>query len=158
MNTTDLSDKYEGKLRYLAPGFRDFGGKTHFSGPVVTLTTFEDNSKVRQAVEGPGNGCVLVVDGGASMNCALFGGNLATLAEKNNWSGILINGCARDSAELIEAQIGIKALALHPKKSEKRDLGSFGLPVHIGGIIIRPNDWLYADPDGVIVADRPLEL
>jgi len=158
MNTTDLSDKYEGSLRYLEPNFRDFGGKTHFSGPVVTLTTFEDNTKIRQAVEGPGNGAVLVVDAGASMSCALFGGNLAVLAEKNNWAGVVINGYARDSAELCQAQIGIKALGLHPKKSEKRDLGTFDLPVHFGGIVIRPNDWLYADGDGVIVSNKPLEL
>ena len=52
---------------------------------------------------------VLVVDGEGSMNCALFGGNLASMASENNWSGIIINGCVRDQLEIIVEKIGVKA-------------------------------------------------
>ena len=153
--TTDLSDAHEG-LRYLAPVYQDFGGSMRFHGPAKTLVTFDDNTKVRAAVEMAGEGRVLVVDGGGSMNCALFGGNLAKLAAQNGWAGIIIHGCVRDRAELKAEAVGIKALASHPKKSLKRDLGSFDVSLRFSGVTIHPGDWIYADEDGVIVADREL--
>ncbi|CAI8219226.1 MAG: 4-hydroxy-4-methyl-2-oxoglutarate aldolase [Alphaproteobacteria bacterium] len=149
--TTDLSDAHE-DVRYLAPGYQDFGGKTRFHGPAKTLLTFEDNTKLRAAVEQAGNGQVLVVDGGGSMNCALFGGNLAKLAAQNGWAGIIIHGCVRDRAELAAEAVGIKALASHPKKSLKRDLGSFDMSLNFSGVTVHPGDWIYADEDGVLVS------
>ena len=149
--TTDLSDTHE-DVRYLAPGYQDFGGKTRFHGPARTLLTFEDNTKLRAAVEQVGNGQVLVVDGGGSMNCALFGGNLAKLAAQNGWAGIIIHGCVRDRAELAAEAVGIKALASHPKKSLKRDLGSFDMSLNFSGVTVHPGDWIYADEDGVLVS------
>lgn len=159
--TTDLSDAYSEDetafLRHLEPVFQDYGGRSRFHGPVVTLATFEDNTKVREAVEGPGEGRVLVVDGGGSTRCALFGGNLAQLAAKNGWAGIVIHGCVRDRDELEAEDVGIKALGAHPRKSQKRGAGSFGVPVSFAGQAIKPGDWLYADRDGVIVAARELK-
>ena len=154
--TTDLSDAHDGKLRHLAPGYQDFGGRLRFHGPVKTLVTFEDNSKVRAAVEQPGDGRVLVVDGGGSMDCALFGGNLAKLAAENGWAGIIIHGCVRDRAELAGEQVGIKALASHPKKSLKRDLGTYDVSLSFSGVTVHPGDWAYADEDGVVFAAGPL--
>ncbi len=154
--TTDLSDTHAGKLRYLPPVFQDFGGRMRFHGGVKTLVTFEDNTKVRAAVETPGEGRVLVVDGGGSMNCALFGGNLAKLAADNGWAGVVINGCVRDRAELAAEAVGIKALGSHPKKSQKRDLGTYDVPLSFGGVSITPGDWLYGDEDGIIIADGEL--
>ncbi len=155
--TTDLSDAHDG-LRYLAPGYQDFGGRVRFHGLAKTLVTFEDNTKLRAAVETPGANRVLVVDGGGSMNCALFGGNLAKLAAENGWAGVIINGCVRDRAELAAAHIGIKALASQPKKSQKRDLGTYDVSLRFSGVTIHPGDWIYADEDGVIVSARELTL
>ncbi len=153
--TTDLSDAHNNVL-HLAPIFQDFGGVGRFYGRVKTLETFEDNSKLRQAVETKGDGQVLVVDGGGSLNCALFGGNLAQLAAQNNWAGVVIYGCVRDKQELAAAKIGIKALATHPKKSEKRDAGTYDVVLNFGGGKISPADWLYADEDGILIATSPL--
>ena len=52
--------------------FKQFGGQVKFSGQVVTLKLFEDNSLVRDTpgCRAPG---VLVVDGGGSLRCALVG-------------------------------------------------------------------------------------
>ena len=156
--TTDLSDAHEGRLRYLAPGYQDFGGRVRFHGVAKTLVTFEDNTKIRAAVETPGEGRVLVVDGGGSMTCALFGGNLAKLAADNGWAGVIIHGCVRDRAELKAEAVGIKALASHPKKSNKRDLGSYDVSLNFSGVTIHPGDWIYADEDGVVISDRELSV
>lgn len=155
--TTDLSDAHPDLVRHCAPVFRDYGGRIAFCGPVTTLKVFEDNAKVRAAVEGAGRGRVLVVDGGASMNCALFGGNLAALAAQNGWAGVVINGCIRDTGELAAADVGVKALAAHPKRSARTGAGEVDVVVSFAGVTIAPGDWLYADADGIILCGTKLE-
>ncbi len=158
--TCDFCDAHEGDtsgaFRVLPPVFQDYGAVRRFCGPVVTLLCPEDNSRVREAVNSPGLGRVLVVDGGGSVRRALVGGNLAAAAAKNGWAGIVVNGAVRDLAEMVAAQTGIKALALMPLRSVKRDEGQKDLPVQVQGVWVRPGDWLYADEDGIVVADRPL--
>jgi regulator of ribonuclease activity A len=112
---------------------------------------------VRAALETPGNGRVLVVDGGGSLRCALVGGNLGKLAEKNGWAGIIVHGCVRDVAELDACDVGIRALAVHPQRSVRKGVGEQELTVRIEGVAVRPGDWIYADADGVLVARAKLD-
>jgi regulator of ribonuclease activity A len=123
----------------------------------VTLKVFEDNSMVRATLETPGAGRVLVVDGGGSMRCALVGGMLGVLAEKNGWAGIIVNGCVRDSEELKVCDVGIRALGVHPQKSQKRNVGQEDVTVQMPGAVVRPGNWIYADADGVLVSDEKLD-
>jgi len=154
---TDLCDAHPNDVRIVDPVFRDFGGLRAFGGPIVTLQLFEDNSLVRDALETPGKGRVLVVDGGGSLRCALLGGNLAAVAEKNGWSGVVVYGAVRDTRELAAAKVGVKALAPHPKKSNKRGLGDRDVIVTFAGVTFKPGEYLYADEDGIIVSARALE-
>lgn len=161
LSTTDLCDANEarlvsGQLRVLPPVFQNYGGAESMRGQVVTLKCFEDNSLVRQALEGPGQGRVLVVDSGGSDRCAMVGGNLAQLAEKNGWAGVLVHGCVRDVTELIEAQVGVWAIATHPRKSTKAGQGHKDIPVDMAGVIVRPGEWCVADVDGVLISDTAL--
>lgn len=154
--TTDLSDAYP-DLQVCDPVFADYGGLYKFHGPIRTLKIFEDNALVRSTLETPGNGAVLVVDGGASMRCALVGGNLGVLAVKNNWAGIVVNGCVRDSEELVEQDVGIKALATHPRKSEKGlHSGHVDKVVTFAGVTFKPGAWIYCDGDGIVVSDAKI--
>lgn len=155
--TTDLCDANEGAVSVCQPLFSDYGGLSNFYGPIVTLRTFEDNTKVRQLLETNGEGRVLVVDGGGSTKCALVGGNLAKLAEENGWSGIVVNGCVRDRVELEEARVGIKALGHVPRKSTKLNRGEIDQPVKFAGVIFLPGYYLYADKDGVIVSKKRID-
>lgn len=159
--TCDLCDTNEeklvnGSLAILPPVFSAFGKHLRFSGPVRTLKVFEDNVLVRAALETPGEGSVLVVDGGASLRCALVGGNLGVLAQNNGWAGIVVNGCVRDSEELNQCNIGIRALATHPRRSVRKGLGEKDLVVDIAGVSVRPGDWIYADADGILISQQPL--
>jgi regulator of ribonuclease activity A len=158
--TCDLCDAHEedtsGAFRVLPPLFRDYGAATPFCGKVATLRCLEDNSRVREAVNSPGEGRVLVIDGGASTRRALVGGNLAAAAAKNGWAGIVVDGAVRDAAELVAAGIGIKALALMPLRSVKRGEGQSEIAIEIQGVPVRPGDWLYADADGIVVGATPL--
>ncbi len=155
IKTVDLCDERPERTSVVAPIFRDFGGKLAFSGPISTVSVFEDNPLVRKVLEEPGAGRVLVVDGGGSLRCALLGGNLAQIGEKSGWAGIVVNGCVRDVAELRASALGIKALATHPLKSAKRGEGRRDVPVTFGGVTFRPGDTIVADEDGIVVTDIP---
>ena len=158
-STCDLCDAHKAGLaaqggaafRVLPPVFRDFGGRTRFAGPVSTVKCFEDNTQVKAAVESPGAGRVLVVDGGGSLRRALVGGNLGAAAARNGWAGLVIDGCVRDLAELAEADVGIRALAPMPLPTERRGQGERDVAVQIQGVWIHPGDRLYADGDGIVV-------
>ena len=154
--TADLCDSYPA-LQVAAPILRSFGGVEEFFGPIATVSVDNDNTSVRLRLEEAGAGRVLVVDGQGSLQCALVGDRLAQLAFENGWSGIVVHGCIRDSAAISRMALGVKALAAMPRKSEKRGPGRHDMPVTFAGVIFRPGAWLYADADGVVVAEQPLD-
>lgn len=156
IKTADLCDQHDAQVRVAEPVFRDFGGRRAFSGPVATVRAPEDNVLVRRALEEPGEGRVLVVDGGRSTRCALVGDVLAALAHRNGWAGIVVNGCIRDAAEIAGIPIGLKALGTVPRKSCKRGAGERDVPVRFAGVTFRPGEHLYADTDGIVVAGKEL--
>lgn len=154
--TTDLCDSHADAVQVADPVFRDFGGRMAFHGPILTLKLFEDNSLVRAALEQQGESRVLVVDGGGSLRCALVGDQLAALGQRNGWAGIVVYACVRDTAELANIDIGIKALAAHPLRSVKRGQGERDVIVRFAGVTFRSGQYLYADTDGLIVAEQAL--
>jgi regulator of ribonuclease activity A len=159
--TCDLCDDHpkqleDGSLMVLPPVFQHFGKRLKFSGPATTLKVHEDNALVRATLEAPGNGHVLVVDGGGSLRRALVGGQLGLLAQDNGWAGIVVYGCIRDSEEIAACDVGVRALALHPQKSSKKGEGERNCKVDIAGVPVRPGDWIYADADGILVSQERL--
>jgi regulator of ribonuclease activity A len=152
ISTADLWDAHEGDLQVCEPVFDDYGGLRHFSGPIRTLKCFEDNSLVRDALGHAGEGAVLVVDAGGSRRCAMLGDQLAELAVRNGWAGVIMNGLIRDSEAIAAMPLGVKALGTIPVKSVKRGEGQTGIPVRFAGVTFLPGQWLYADPDGIVVA------
>ncbi len=158
LKTTDLCDKYCDIVRVAEPGFNDFGGLDHFSGRIHTIKCHEDNSLVRKALESDGEGKILVVDGGGSMRCALLGDMLGDLAIRNKWNGVIVYGCIRDSVALALLPLGIKALDTIPLKSNKRNEGQENITVHFAGVDFIPGQFVYCDPDGIIVSKDQLTL
>lgn len=154
----DLCDEYPHLVRVAEPGFRNYGSRLSFGGPVTTIKCHEDNSLVAEAVEEPGDRRVLVVDGGGSMRCGLLGDNLARKAADNDWAGIVIYGCVRDVDELITMKLGIQALASHPMKSVKRNIGLRDETLQFAGITVIPGEYLYADNNGLLVSESPLAM
>jgi regulator of ribonuclease activity A len=159
LSTCDLCDPHrdapDGVIRVLPPVWRSYGGIAAFAGRVTTVQCHDDNTAVKAAVEAPGDGRVLVVDGGGSLRRALLGGNLATAAARNGWAGIVIDGCVRDVAEMAQCAVGIMALGTMPMPSVRRAPGLRDVAVQIQGVWVRPGDWLVADADGIVVLDAP---
>lgn len=156
MQTADLYDEYSNQLSIVDLQFRTYGQKSAFHGPIETVKVFEDNSFVKKTLATPGNNRVLVVDGGASLRCALLGDNLAQLAIDQQWAGLIIFGAIRDSAIIQTMPIGVMALGTIPRKTIKKDRGDVGIPVSFGGVTFQPGHYLYADADGIVVAQKAL--
>ena len=156
MATADLYDDFGEELIVLAPIFSDYGGQSVFEGEIATLKVFEDNTLVRAELERSGEDRVLVIDGGGSLRCALVGDNLAVLARENGWSGIIVCGCIRDSAQINDIALGVKALGVNPRKSVKRGEGQRDVALSFAESTIEPGEYLYADRDGIVISKRVL--
>ncbi len=154
-STPDLSDAAP-EAKAIELPLRNCGGASHFCGVAVTIKCFEDNSLVKAAVAEPGEGRVIVVDGGGSCRRALLGDMLAEQAASNGWAGLVINGVIRDVDEIAATGIGVQALGSVPLKTDKRGEGQRDIPVHFGGVLIAPGNYIYADNNGVLVSEKPL--
>lgn len=159
MNTADLSDEYNDILQYVEPNLlRNYGGKTKFGGMISTLKCYEDNVLVKKALSEEGNKRVLVVDAGGSLRCGMLGDNLAAMAVKNNWTGVIMYGCIRDSEEIGKMDLGVAAIGTMPLKSIKKGQGDRDIPVRFGGVTFTPGHFVYSDFDGIIMSPRQLSL
>jgi len=156
MKTADLFDAHGDRLQVALPLFHHFGRRMAFDGTIVTMKCFEDNRSVRDILARGGRGKVLVIDGGGSLRTALVGGNVAAYAVEQGWSGIIVNGCVRDSAELQAMDIGIRALATNPARPEKRWKAATDLAVSFAGVHWMPGQHVYADEDGIVIAQGRL--
>ncbi|CDQ18512.1 ribonuclease E activity regulator RraA [Halobacillus karajensis] len=156
IKTADLCDHYPDQVTIVDPSFRSFGQRKSFSGPISTVKVKDDNVLVRKALETIPAGNVLVVDGIASKNCALLGGNLAEIAAERGLGGIIINGYIRDFMEVCETDIGVMALGTIPLKSQKEGKGQENIPLAFGNALWNPGDYVYVDEDGIILASEKL--
>ena len=154
--TPDLCDDHPDEVRVMAPMFRTFGGREAFFGPAVTVRCHEDNSRVKDLAGTPGEGRVVVVDGGGSTARALLGDIIAQTAADNGWAGFVIHGAVRDVEILRTIDLGVQALGSIPLKTEKLGVGDVGLTVTFGGVTITPGDFVYADANGVVVSSVPI--
>lgn len=159
--TADLCDRYEaqvraGEITVLANVFKNYGGRSSFYGTIATLKIFEDNSLVRTLLESAGEGRVLVIDGAGSLNCALVGDQLALLAARNGWSGIVVYGAIRDAAAIAKTDLGVMALGTHPLKSIKRGTGEANVHIEIAGVTFAPGQFVAADGDGLVLSNKSL--
>lgn len=154
----DICDDFLPHIHILEPLFTAFGGCQKFYGEIVTIKCFEDNSLVKQTIKTNGHGKVLVVDGGGSLRCALLGDILGAMAAENGWQGILVNGCVRDVEILRTIDLGVSALNCHPLKSHKRNEGQLNIQAYFAGVSFIPGQYLYADENGIVVAEKELDL
>ncbi|MBU6954355.1 ribonuclease E activity regulator RraA [Hahella sp. HN01] len=156
--TPDLCDAYPQLVKVVEPMFQNFGARSSFGGEIVTVKCFEDNSVVKQQVDQPGHGKVMVVDGGGSKRAALLGDMLAEKAAANGWEGIIIYGCIRDVDVIRQTDLGVQALGTHPMKTDKRGIGDLNVDITFGGVTFKPGHYIYADNNGVIVSPEQLSM
>ena len=156
IKTADICDQLSSSVEVCAPIFKGYGAVAAFAGPISTVEVYEDNVLVREALEDVAAGTVLVVDGGGSRRCALLGDKLASIAASRDLNGVIVNGCVRDAPELAGIEVGVLALATNPLRSNKQGTGRRDVLVHFGGVTWTPGQYVYADEDGIVVANGML--
>lgn len=154
--TADIYDIHHEALQVCDLQFRSFGIWPSFSGPCVTVTTFEDHRPVLRMLERKGDGRVLVVDGGGSLRVGLMGDRLAAIGVANGWRGVVINGAIRDSVGIDDLELGVKALGTTARRGWAPEITGADHPVSFGGATFCPTNWIYADRDCIIVAGKEL--
>lgn len=154
--TADLCDANQDGVQVVLPGLKNFGGKPHFYGEIVTIQAMGDFSHVRKQVNVSGTGKVLVIDNEGALDRAMLGDLLAAAAAENGWQGIVINGCIRDSADIAAMDIGVKALATIPVRGAREGKGELNLELQFMGASFRPGEFLYSDEDGIILSPNAL--
>ncbi len=155
--TPDLCDANPDEVRVVhGIQWQSYGGRRSFGGVLETVKCFEDNSRVRERLASRGDGKVLVVDGGGSLRHALIGDMIAEKAVGTGWAGVIIFGACRDVDALAELDIGIFTLGCVPIKSVRNGEGQLNVPVNFGDVVFHPGEYVYADNNGLIVADRAL--
>ena len=149
--TADLYDERGDTLDSLSLPFLDLGGRVAFDGPVRTIRCHRDNALVKAVLATPGDGAVLVIDGGGSLESALAGDLIAASAVAHGWAGIIVHGAVRDREALARLPLGVKALGSNPRKSAKDGAGEVDVPLTIAGVGFRPGAHVWADADGILV-------
>ena len=149
--TADLWDERGDALQSCSVQLRHYGGHTAFTGVISTVQCHRDNALVKAALAEPGDGRVLVVDGGGSLESALMGDLIAASAVEQGWAGVVIHGAVRDVAALRDLPLGALALGSNPRKSAKEGAGAIDVPLEIDGVAIRPGAMIWCDPDGILV-------
>ncbi|MGA5757836.1 ribonuclease E activity regulator RraA [Nonomuraea bangladeshensis] len=154
ISTADLYDERGDQLDSCHLQLRQYGGRRAFSGRIATVRCHEDNALLKSVLSEPGEGRVLVVDGGGSLHAALMGDVIAGIAVASGWAGVVINGVVRDVAALRDLDLGVKALGSNPRKSAKTGDGERDVPVTFGDAVFHPGAELFSDEDGILVT-RP---
>jgi regulator of ribonuclease activity A len=149
--TADLVDEIYPEVRSCDLQLRNYGAVPAFAGRITTVRCFQDNALLKSILSTPGEGGVLVVDGGGSMHTALVGDIIAGLAAQNGWAGVIVHGVVRDAAALRTIAVGIKALGTNPRKGTKTGAGERDIEVSFGGVTFVPGDIAYSDEDGIVV-------
>ncbi|WP_024357617.1 ribonuclease E activity regulator RraA [Leucobacter chironomi] len=151
ISTADLYDERGDELRSVSLQFQNIGGLSGFTGPVRTVRCFQDNARLKALLSSPGDGAVLVIDGGGSLETALVGDVIGSLAVDNGWAGLIVHGAIRDRVALGTLPLGVKALGSNPAKSTKTGEGETDVPVEIGGVVFQPGATVWCDEDGILV-------
>jgi regulator of ribonuclease activity A len=149
--TADLVDDIGPDVRSCDVQFRQFGARTQFAGPISTVRCVEDNALLKSVLSKPGEGGVLVIEGGGSLHTALVGDLIAELAHSNDWAGLIVHGAVRDASALSGIDLGIKALGTNPRTSGKTGIGERDVTVSFGGVEFVPGDIAYSDDDGIVI-------
>jgi len=152
----DLCDDQENDIQVLEPSFKSYGGNTSCAGIIRTIKIDQNPYENRSILSENGNGNILVVDALANSNGAVIGDVTANIAIENNWQGIIVNGYIRDTAMLRNMPISIWALGTCPKRGIKKNPAERSIKLSFGGVIFKPNNFLYADEDGIIISEREL--
>jgi 4-hydroxy-4-methyl-2-oxoglutarate aldolase len=136
------------RIKPLARGIR-------LLGPAFTVECHpKDNLMLHKALQIAQNGDVLVTSTQGYSEAGYWGGLMATSAMARQLGGLVIDGCVRDSTEILEMGFPVFCRGTCMRGTTKGTLGRVNHPVLVGEVIVHPGDLILGDDDGLVVVAR----
>lgn len=181
LRVTDVTDGLDAvgraDLTLMDPAIRPLWMGMRFWGPAVTMRVIPTNRRMQvidrkdallqhdiwsksgamhaSLVAKPG--CVIVTSTNGARECGYWGSNNSMGMQANGAVGIVTDGNARDTDEIILQKNPVACRGIGrtiiPGRVELMDVN---VPVACGGVMVRPGDIVGCDWDGVVVV--PLEV
>jgi len=139
-------------LRIAPPGIQPVKTKSRLAGRALPVRHYGSVDIFLEALEAGQPGDILVVDNGGRTDEGCVGDLTALETKACGLAGIIIWGCHRDTAELIEIGFPIFSYGIclaGPLRIDRRDQAAF-TSAHFGDAIVTKEDVVFADADGVL--------
>jgi 4-hydroxy-4-methyl-2-oxoglutarate aldolase len=148
-----------GRAGSVHPAIKPLARGVRILGPAVTVRCHpRDNLMLHKALQVAQEGDILVASTEGYPDAGYWGGLMATSAVARRLGGLAIDGCVRDSGEIIAMGFPVFCRGTCMRGTTKGILGTVNLPILFGEVTVNPGDLVLGDDDGmVIVAQADIE-
>ena len=137
------------------PAVKPIARGVRICGPAFTVQCHpKDNLMLHKAIQRAQPGDVLVASVGGYYGAGYWGGLMATSAVAKKLGGLAIDGCIRDSEEIVRMGFPIFCRGFSILGTSKAVLGQINHPIVFGGVLVNPGDLILGDDDGMVVVER----
>ncbi len=132
------------EIQCLVPG-------TRLAGIAYTVRILQSETlAVLRAIDEAPPGAVIVIDCGSVGTCSVWGGTSSLASKQRGLAGCVTNGNIRDIDEVRELGMPVYGAGVGVTGTLKNHPGWTGIAVSVGGVSIRPGDYVVGDSDGVV--------
>ena len=90
---------------------------------------------------------------------APWGELMSTIAQRNGAAGCVCDSQVRDCVRIIEMGFPVFYAGIRPLDSMGRGhVLAYDVPIHCGDVLVQPGELILADPDGIVVVPRAVEV
>ena len=141
-----------GRIGSADPAIKPLDTGVRLLGAALTVRCHpKDNLMLHKALQIAQPGDIIVAATDGYPNAGYFGDLMATSAMARQVGGLAIDGCVRDSAEIIEMGFPIFCRGTCMRGTVKKTLGSVNHPVLFGDVVVNPGDLVLGDDDGMVI-------
>jgi 4-hydroxy-4-methyl-2-oxoglutarate aldolase len=144
-----------GRAGSVDPAIKPLARGIRLLGPAVTVRCHpRDNLMLHKALQIAQTGDVLVATTDGYPEAGYWGGLMTTSALARKLGGLAIDGCVRDSEEILRSGFPVFCRGTCMRGTAKGVLGSVNLPILFGEVPIEAGDLILGDDDGLVVIPR----
>jgi len=141
-----------GRIGSVDPSIKPLSKNMRLIGAALTVRCHpKDNLMLHKALQIAQPGDIIVAATDRFFNAGYFGDLMATSAMARQIGGLALDGCVRDSAEIIEMGFPVFCRGTCMRGTVKQTLGSVNHPILFGDVVVNPGDLVLGDGDGIVV-------
>lgn len=141
-----------GRIGSVDPSIKPLSRNIRLLGAALTVRCHpKDNLMLHKALQIAQPGDIIVAATEGYPNAGYFGDLMATSAMARQIGGLAIDGCVRDSAEIIEMGFPVFCRGTCMRGTAKQTLGSVNHSVLFADVVVNPGDLVLGDDDGIVI-------